>query len=151
MLDAEEKRELAIKYFKDGYNCAQAVALSFSDIVNIPKDQLLKIASPFGGGMSRLRETCGAVSGMLILAGLLYGYDSPDDDAKTELYKKIQRIAYQFEIDNNSLICRKLLNKPDGHDIPLPSKRTEDFYASRPCARLIGDAAYILAEFINEN
>lgn len=143
------RSEKAVAYFKEGYNCCQSVVLAFSDLVNINEEELLKIASGFGGGLGRLRETCGAVSGMIIIAGLLYGYDVPDTDLlKKELYRTIQELGLPFEEKNGSLTCRDLLKLEEKHSNYIPSKRTKDFYDNRPCANLIFSAAEILEKYI---
>jgi C_GCAxxG_C_C family probable redox protein len=105
----KEREELAVNYFKLGYNCCQSVVLAYKDILNMDENTLLKLSSSFGGGMGRLREVCGAVSGMFIVAGLLYGYtDITDKNKKTEHYSLIQYLASEFEKKNGSIVCRKL-------------------------------------------
>ncbi len=145
------RREAAMENFMKGYNCSQSVVLAFADLLPIDKENLLKISSPFGGGMGRLREVCGSVSGMFIVAGLLYGYDGPETGAvKAELYSKIQALAERFEEKNGSIVCRELLGLTQKHDSPVPTPRTADFYTKRPCKELIGDATEILEQFISE-
>ena len=145
-------RDRAVHLFMEGYNCAQAVLLAFSDILPLDQETLSKLASPFGGGMGRLRETCGAVSGMLLAAGLLYGYAGPETgNIKTELYTRVQSLASEFEVRHGSLTCRDLLGLSVRHDRPEASPRTPDFYEKRPCAGFIGDAAEILEAFIREH
>ena len=145
------KKELAINYFKQGYNCSQAIVLAFKDELNIDESTLLKISSPFGGGMGRLREVCGAVSGMFIVVGLLYGYDNPkQQELKTELYTKVQDLAKQFELDNGSIICRDLLDLKVKHDTPIPEKRTSAYYQSRPCPEKVGYAAQLLDNYLKQ-
>ena len=140
------RRQLAEGYFVEGYSCAQAVALAFLDKLNIDKEQLLLATSSFGGGMGRLREVCGAVSGMFIVAGLLRGYSSPADRAKkAEHYALIQRLAAKFRDKNGSIVCRDLLGAKMATTSPAPDERTPEYYRTRPCARLAGDAAEILA------
>ena len=96
-----ERKELAEEYFLQGYNCTQAVVLAFADLTGMRKEQLLKIASSFGGGMGRLREVCGAVSGMFIVAGLLYGYGTSfDDTEKAAHYSRIQELAAEFRAEH---------------------------------------------------
>lgn len=145
-------RETAINNFKSGYNCAQSIVLAFKDILDIDADTIIKIASPFGGGMGRLRETCGSVTGMFLVLGLLYGYNTPEvGKKKQELYEKVQQLAKQFEEKHQSIVCRDILNIKVKHDVPTPSERTSEFYTVRPCMLCIGDAAEILANFINEH
>ncbi|MBO4265532.1 MAG: C_GCAxxG_C_C family protein [Clostridia bacterium] len=146
------RKEIAMQYFYDGYNCAQAVVLAFFDVADADKETLVKISSSFGGGIGRLREVCGTVSGMAMVLGLLYGYDdAADHDKKTELYEKIQTLAKEFEKENGSIVCRELLGGVNGHSHPTPDKRTDEYYKKRPCAELVGMAAEMLEKFIYEN
>ena len=141
------RRERAEQNFLAGYNCTQALVLAFEDKLNIDRETLLKLSSSFGGGMGRLREVCGAVSGMFIVAGLLEGYASPDDlDGKREHYALIQRLAAKFKEKNGSYICRDLLGAKLAATTPAPDARTPEYYKSRPCAKLVGDCAEILCE-----
>ena len=142
--------ELAVAAFLEGYNCAQAVAVAFSDVTGLDKDLSARLASPFGGGMGRMREVCGAVSGMLMVAGLLYGYDDPKaTTAKRELYAQVQEMAEAFRKENGSIICRDLLKNPPSD--PNPSPRTPAYYSSRPCARMVATATQILDTYIQEH
>ena len=143
------RKELAGEYFLKGYNCSQAVALAFADLVNIDEKSLLKLASSFGGGMGRLREVCGAVGGMFIIAGLLFGYDTPEKgEIKAEHYKRIQALALRLEEKFGSIVCRELLGLNVKHDLPTPEPRTPDFYKKRPCKEIIEEAVGILDDFI---
>lgn len=146
------KRQEAVELFEKGYSCSQAVAGAFCDKTNIDFDTMMKIASAFGGGMGRLREVCGAVSGMFIITGLIYGYDSPKDiETKKELYGKVQSLAMKFKQINGSYVCRELLGLEKGStSIPVPEERTKEYYKKRPCKELVGDAAEILDNFLNE-
>ena len=142
--------DLAVAAFLEGYNCAQAVAVAFSDLTGLDKDLSARLASPFGGGMGRMREVCGAVSGMLLVAGILYGYDDPKaTTAKRELYAQVQTMAGQFRKEMGSIICRDLLKNPPAD--PNPSPRTPEYYHSRPCARMVEAAARILDNYIEEH
>ena len=140
----------AMQLFKEGYNCSQAVFLAFEDLFNMEREVMLRLSSSFGGGMGRLREVCGAVSGMFMVAGVLYGYDDPKDyDKKTEHYARIQLLAKEFEALNGSIVCRELLGlapKKSSLDMgnPEPEKRTEEYYKKRPCAELVAMAASFL-------
>ncbi len=140
-----KKEEYAQKLFTDGYNCAQAVVGAFSDIIPLDFDTLIKLASPFGGGMGRLREVCGAVSGMFIVLGFLDGYtDSDNLTKKKEVYQKVQLLSKEFEKENGSIICRELLGLSIKNDNPEPSKRTEEYYQKRPCVEMVKSAVRIL-------
>ena len=139
----------AAELFLGGYNCAQAVAVAFCDLTGLEEKQAAKMASAFGGGMGRLREVCGAVSGMLLVLGILDGYDDPTNDAaKKALYSRVQELAREFREENGSIICRELLDNPPAD--PNPTPRTADFYTQRPCARMVLTAARILDEYLQE-
>ena len=146
------RREAAIDNFKKGYNCSQSIVLAFEDMLPADKTLLSKLSSSFGGGMGRLREVCGSVSGMFMVAGLLYGYEGPETgEVKAEHYARIQELAHRFEEKHGSIVCRELLNLDIRHDQPVPEARTNEYYKKRPCPELIGDAAEILEQFIKEN
>ena len=137
----------AAELFLSGYNCAQAVAAAFSGELGLTERQAARMVSSFGGGMGRLREVCGAVSGMLFVLGTLYGYDDPGDDAaKKRLYGEVQELAEKFRAENGSIICRDLLEHPPAD--PNPTPRTAEFYAQRPCARFVLTAARLMEEFM---
>lgn len=137
----------AVELFIQGYNCAQAVAMAFCDVTGLDESCTAKLISSFGGGMGRMREVCGAVSGMLLVAGQLYGYDTPDDDAiKKAHYARVQELAGKFREENGSIICRELLANPPSD--PNPTPRTQEFYKQRPCARLVMLAAQIMDDYI---
>ena len=136
--------------FMQGYNCAQAVAMAFSDLTGLTPEFSAKMASSFGGGMGRMREVCGAVSGMLMVAGILYGYDQPEEGpVKKQHYAMVQALAAEFRQEAGSIICREILNNPPSD--PAPSPRTEAYYASRPCARMVVLACRVLDRYIAEH
>ena len=142
--------ERAVELFVEGYNCAQAVAAAFGDLTGLDEKTAARMASCFGGGMGRMREVCGAVSGMLLVAGILYGYDDPKaTKEKRELYTQVQAMAGQFREELGSIVCRDLLKNPPSD--PNPTPRTEQFYKDRPCARMVATAARIMDEFIQEH
>lgn len=143
------RKEQAINNFKEGYNCTQAVVLAFQDVLTIDAKELCKIASPFGGGISRMRETCGAVTGMVLVLGNLIGYNTPETgEKKHELYKNTQELLKIFENKYGSLTCRVLLNLTNKHDDPKPTPRDHAFFEKRPCPELIGGAAEILEDYL---
>jgi C_GCAxxG_C_C family probable redox protein len=150
VMDQEKPHsELAMAYFKEGYNCSQSVFLAFCDDYGMDFEMALKISSSFGGGMGRLREVCGAVSGMFMVAGMVYGYTDPKDHkSKTEHYERIQYLAKEFEKRNSSIICRELLGLSNGKDKPEPELRTAEYYKKRPCVELVGMAADIMERYI---
>ena len=142
-------KELAKSYFLEGYNCAQAVVLAFHKELGLDKETAARMASAFGGGMGRLREVCGTVSGVLLVLGLLRGYSDPKDlEGKKELYSQVQQLARTFREHNKSIICRELLGLDHHSDEPTPSLRTPEYYKKRPCADLAADAAKILEDLL---
>ena len=121
--------------------------MAFCDVTGLDRDFSAKMASSFGGGMGRLREVCGAVSGMFMVLGYLYGYETPgDDDRKKKLYTQVQELADQFREKNGSIVCRELLKNPPSD--PNPTPRTAEFYAKRPCVRMVMVAAELMDDFI---
>ncbi|MFR9620709.1 MAG: C-GCAxxG-C-C family protein [Rikenellaceae bacterium] len=150
-INIEERAARAKELFTSGYNCAQSVALAYADLFEITPQQLATISAPFGGGMGRLREVCGAVSGMSMVAGVL----APADDitnkaAKAENYKLVQRFAEAFRAQNGSIICRELLGLTcKAADTPTPSERTAEYYKKRPCAELVEMSARIIAQHLS--
>ena len=140
--------EKAKVLFTEGYNCAQAVFGAFSDVTGIDFETSLKLSSGFGGGMGRMREVCGAVSGMFMVLDAVEGYTSPTDNvAKMELYAKVQKLAEEFKAENGSIICRELLGGTPSNT-PMPTERTPEFYKKRPCAELVEMAADIVADHL---
>ena len=145
------RKEKAKQSFLNGYNCAQCMVLAFEDVLTIDLDTALKIASPFGGGMGRLREVCGSVSGMFMVLGFVKGYHEPGNyEDKKELYKHVQELARRYEEANGSIICRDLLGLNVKKEDAAPEKRTEEYYKKRPCAEKIGSAAEILEQYLVE-
>ena len=144
------RSERAAELFLQGYNCAQAVAVAFSDLTGLTPELSAKMASSFGGGMGRMREVCGAVSGMLMVAGILYGYDGPEEgEIKKAHYSRVQELAENFRKETGSIICRELLENPPSD--PNPTPRTKEFYEKRPCSRFVMLAVKILEDYIAQN
>lgn len=144
------KGEIAKNNFMQGYNCAQAVLLAFCDDLGFDEQTALMLASPFGGGIGRMREVCGTVTGMYMALGLARGYsDSKDNADKKRVYTEVQQLAERFKEDNGSIICRDLLGmRAKAKDNPIPSERTEKYYAARPCPELCRYAADLLDEYL---
>lgn len=137
--------EKAKALFLEGYNCSQAVLLAFSDILDLDESMAAKLSSSFGGGMGRMREVCGAVSGMFMVSGLLLGYDDPKaTEEKATHYARIQQLAEKFRTACGSIVCRDLLDNPDAS--ATPTARTAEFYKKRPCAELVALAASLVAD-----
>ena len=156
----ESRRQEAMDNFRKGYNCTQAVVLAHADLIGIDTDQLLKLSQSFGGGMGRLRQVCGTVSAMFMVAGMITGSPDPADrESKKKNYEAVQRLAAAFEKKNGSIICRQLLGldektssvSPEYRTGAEPEPRTEEYYKKRPCLELMGDACDILAEYFGGN
>lgn len=146
------RKERAEQLFLEGYNCSQSVFLAFEDLYSIDHSTALKLSSSFGGGMGRLREVCGTVSGMFMVAGLLYGYDDPKaPELKSAHYARIQELAKKFEEKNGSIVCRELLGLSVKREEPVPEARTDEYYKKRPCKALAGMAAEIMEQYILEH
>ena len=146
-----EKAEKAKELFKKGYNCSQSVLGVFCEELGLDFDTAMKISCPLGGGMGRMREVCGAVSGMFMASGLYYSTSDGSVENKTEQYKIVQELAKRFKDKNGSIICRELLEGIENSTAPIPSERTENYYKKRPCIDLVADAVEILEQFIKEN
>ena len=146
------KGESAKENFMSGLNCSQAVAAAFAEEMNMPKSLVEKLTVGFGGGMGRMREVCGAVTGMLMVVGILYGYDDAKDyEGKKDTYALVQELANQFKAETGSIICRELLGLDGKDNSPVPSKRTEEYYKKRTCEDKVGLAAKILDEYIQSH
>lgn len=151
-IDAEERALRAKEYFRTGYNCAQSVALAFVDITNLDESTIATITASFGGGMGRLREVCGTVSGMAFLAGFIAPCPTAEDsEAKKANYALVQHFAERFREKNGAIVCRTLLGLDHQKDEPTPSARTAEYYRKRPCAELVYDAALIIGEYLANN
>ncbi|MCI9378612.1 MAG: C_GCAxxG_C_C family protein [Eubacterium sp.] len=143
------KKEKAEELFLQGYNCAQAVAGVFAEEMGMDFDTVVKTVSSFGGGMGRMREVCGTVTGMFFVAGAVYGYKDPKDfAAKKEHYERIQLLAARFKEETGSIICRELLGMEGSDKSPVPQVRTAEYYQKRPCAQMAGLAAGIMEEYM---
>ncbi|MBR5499581.1 MAG: C_GCAxxG_C_C family protein [Bacteroidales bacterium] len=159
MINLEERVAKAKRLFKEeGYNCCQAVVLAYNDVFGVDDDTAAALSSGFGGGMGRMREVCGSVSGMVMLAGLMAPAADPSIKVdRTRNYALVQEMAEEFRATNGSIVCKELLGLvPIGsHDAvakesPEPSDRTPEYYKKRPCEELVGIAAGIVGKRINE-
>lgn len=139
----------AVELFRKGCNCSQAVFVAFSDVTGLDEKTALRMSSSFGGGLGRLREVCGAVSGMALVAGTLWGYDNIEDKSfKTQHYALISGMANKFSDVFGSYVCREILGLKDYKYSPVAEERTAEFYKLRPCERCIATAARLLDEEI---
>lgn len=133
----------AAELFKQGFNCSQAVFAAFCDEFDMDEETALKVSAGLGGGVGRLREVCGTVTGASMVAGMLYGAtDGSDHEKKALTYQKVQQIVDEFKKLNPSIVCRELLGlSPIASTPPTPEHRTDEFYKKRPCAQLVEDSA----------
>ena len=138
--------------FLQGYTCAQAVVLAFEDVTGLERTVAARLASGFGGGMGRLREVCGAVSGMFMVYDLVCGYSEPGDmENKKRVYADIRELADRFKAQSGgSIVCRELLAGVETTKGGDPERRTPEYYAKRPCPNLVALAADVLDEFLRE-
>ncbi len=146
------RAERAKEYFLQGYACSQAVALAFSDIMGVDETTISKMMLPFGGGMGRLRLTCGAVSGMAAVIGAVFAEKDNTPENKKRTYAIVQELCNQFKAKNGSLICAELLS---GMKLPVEvggeaEKRTQEYYKKRSCAEIVYCAAKILEEYLEK-
>ena len=148
-ITASEKAQKAMSLFKEGYNCSQAVVGAWAEEIGMPLDTAVKFSAGFGGGMGRLREVCGSVSGAFMVLGMKYSTGQPDPQSKKAMYEKIQAFAARFKEENSfdSIVCRKMLGLT-GASKPTPAARTDEYYKKRPCPELIGLSAALLEEFM---
>lgn len=148
MVDHAERARVL---FMEGYNCSQAVACAFCDVTDLEIDEAARMASSFGGGLGRLREVCGVVSGAALVLGIVKGYSDPKDyEAKRAHYALVQEFARRFTDKNGSIICRELLSGTGASLGGEPEPRTPEFYEKRPCPALAECAARIVEEMLNE-
>lgn len=146
------RAEVAKDLFKEGYACSQAVVLAFSDLINIDKEELTKISLPLGGGLGRLRLTCGAISGMAIVIGAIFTENGVDADNKIKVYEIVQELTKRFEEKYQTIICKQLLeNASLKVEIKgVPEQRNDAYYQTRPCESIVYHAALILEQYLIE-
>ena len=148
-ITASEKARMAMTLFREGYNCSQAVVGAWAEEIGMPLDTAVKISAGFGGGIGRLREVCGSVSGAVMVLSMKYSTGQPDPQSKKAMYEKIQAFAARFKEENcfDSIVCREMLGLA-GASKPAPAARTEEYYKKRPCSELVGLSAALLEEFM---
>jgi len=143
------KNDIAMALFRNGANCAQAVVGAYAEECGLEFDQAMRLASSFGAGMGRLREICGAVSGMFMVVGLRQGYcDLKCKASKDQHYARVQALAAEFKSKTGSLICREMLGVSKGADTPVSEERSAEYYKKRPCLQIVGLAAQIVEDHL---
>lgn len=142
--------EKAKALFKQGFNCSQSVVAACADLYDMDETTAMRVAASFGGGIGRMRQTCGAACGMFLLAGLENGSTIPGDaEGKKNNYALVQDLAAQFKQENGSLICAELLGIAPKPQEPTPAPRTKEYYKKRPCVEMVGNAVRIYLETLN--
>lgn len=145
--EIEKRVDRAKALFKEGFNCSQAVCAACADLYGLDEQTALRVAASFGGGIGRMRQTCGAACGMFILAGLENGSATPGDaEGKKQNYVLVQDLAAKFKAENGSLICAELLGIAPKPENPTPAERTEAYYQKRPCVEMVANAVRIYLE-----
>ena len=149
----EERIELAVSLFKEGYNCSQSVVAAYADLYGFTREQALKMSASFGGGIGRMRKTCGAACGLFMLAGLETGCtEGKDREGKEANYILVQQLAEEFTKRNGSLTCADLLGLEKSAPTPTTTEaRTAEYYKKRPCSKMVEEAARIWAEYLEKN
>ena len=146
---SESRVEFSLSLFKSGYNCAQSVFAAYADLLGMDTETALKMSSAMGGGIGRMREVCGTVSAMAMLAGLKEGNADPEnEEAKEHIYALVRHMSALFKEQQGTIICRELLGIEGMEESAKPSIRTPEFYASRPCGRIIACAAEIIEDVL---
>ena len=171
-IDTEVLVAKAVHYFKQGYNCSQSVVMTFSEYYGIPEALMARLSASFGGGIGRMRETCGSACGMFMLAGLevqntedtpeplnLVDNPYPSQELKKKNYEVVQKLAADFRAETGSIICKELLglNKqradgtiPEIQIVATPEARTDEYYRKRPCIRMVETAVRIYCRYLQE-
>ena len=154
-IDVQERVERARQYFLSGYNCAQAVVMTFDDVMQHSPETLAQLSAPFGGGMGRMREVCGTVSGMTMVAGAIRPAVNPQNlEERKANYALVQEFAQRFRQENGDIVCRRLLGlepREELRETPMPSERTTEYYRKRPCVEYVASATRIVAEYLIAN
>ena len=151
MKDKEERIARAVAYFKEGYNCSQSVVAAFADLYGFTHEQALHISASFGGGIGRMRLTCGAACGMFQLAGLeVAAMEGKDRETKSRKYAIVQELAASLKAENRYITCGELLGLKRDEAVSYQSEaRKAGFYAKRPCPMMVESAARIFADYLD--
>lgn len=142
----------AQELFNQGYACSQAVILAFSDLIDIDSEKLSKLVLPLGGGLGRLRQTCGAINSMSMVIGILFSNSESNEENKNNTYAIVQELVNRFIEENKTINCAELLKQAE-LEVQIGGKaeeRTSEYYKKRPCGKIVYSAAKILEEFLKE-
>lgn len=145
----ESRIQKAVELFRNGYNCSQSVVAAFADMYGFTQEQALRMSASFGGGIGRMRMTCGAACGIFMLAGLEKGSVDGSRQAKLANYALVQELAAEFKKRMGSVVCSELLGLASGTPVvPVPEERTPQYYKKRPCPKIIEEAARIWTNYL---
>ncbi len=157
--ETEARVAKGVALFKQGYNCSQSVAMTFADWYGIPQGLMARLSASYGGGIGRMRETCGSALGMFMLVGLEVASEQADATIKAATYAAVQRLAADFKAVTGSIVCKELLGlnkqRADG-SIPeivicaTPEARTDEYYRKRPCIRMVETAIRVYMNYLRE-
>ena len=145
-----EHEKQALANFAAGHNCAQSVLMAYADVLGLTEEQAAMVSVGFGGGMGRLRLHCGAFSAAVMLAGALEGTDGAEKSHRPSTYARVQEIYRQFVARNGTISCAELLGRAGVPEDPTPEERTPEYYAKRPCARVIRSACQLIDGMLAE-
>lgn len=145
-----EREKQAVRNFSDGHNCAQSVLLAYADVLGLTQEQAAMLSVGFGGGMGRLRLHCGAFSAAVMLAGVMEGQDGALKEHRPQTYARVQEIHRQFVARNGTISCAELLGRAGVPENPTPEERTPEYYAKRPCVRIIRSACQLIDDMLAE-
>lgn len=148
----DDRVQKAVELFMQGYNCSQSVFLAFADLYGMDEDMAKRVSAGFGGGVGRMRMMCGAVSGMVMLAGLDAGQTEGNDrKSKADCYAVVQGLVNKFKDENGSVICAELLGMKGCKVVKnsnIPDERNAEYYRVRPCSQKVENAARLFAEYL---
>ena len=145
-----DREKQAVRNFADGHNCAQSVLMAYADVLGLTAEQAAMVSVGFGGGMGRLRLHCGAFSAAVMLAGALEGPDGAKKAHRPQTYARVQEIHRRFVEKNGTVSCAEMLGRAGVPESPTPEERTPEYYAKRPCARIIRSACQLIDEMLAE-
>ncbi len=150
-INIEERVQKARDLFAEGYNCTQSVFLTYCDVFGMDFQLAAKIAAPFGGGMGRMHEVCGSVSGMSLIAGMMEPVVDPSDkESKKRNYALVQEFAEPFRKEYGTIICRELLALGQKKDNSGSTDRPSENHKKRPCIEYVATAARIVGENLQQ-
>ena len=152
MLTAMQAEEKALHYFHQGFNCAQSVFAAMADQVGMSEDAALRFSSAFGAGLGRMRGTCGAFSGLCMVAGFCKGNLTGNPDDKEIIFSLTRKLADEFKKEFGSLTCRELLHlDTEMESSARPNERTSAYYEARPCEHCVAFCARLAQDLLNES